>query len=130
MTLFSAAALCAALLIGGQCLAQSAAPPVAAKKPHVVTSPNGDREDDYYWLRDDTRKNPEMLDLLKAENAYADAVLGEDRSRWPDKLYGEFVGRIKQDDSSVPASACAATGTTPASRPAPTIPSSPAARAR
>ena len=37
-------------------------PPVATKKPHEVAGPNGlKRQDEYYWLRDDTRKNPEML---------------------------------------------------------------------
>lgn len=82
-------------------MAQTPTPPVLAKKPFMVTSPNGAREDDYYWVRDDTRKNPEMLAYLKAENAYADAVLARSKPL-ADKLYGEFVGRIKQDDSSVP----------------------------
>jgi oligopeptidase B len=45
-------------------------PPVAAKKPYQVPSPNGAREDDYYWLRDDSRQSPEMLDYLKKENLY------------------------------------------------------------
>ena len=76
-------------------------PPVAAKRPFMVTSPNGARQDDYYWLRDDSRKNPEMLGYLKAENAYTDAVLAPTKPL-QDKLYEEFVGRIKQDDSSVP----------------------------
>ena len=82
-------------------IAQPAAPPVAAKIPYVVRSPNGDREDDYYWLRDDTRQNPEMLALLKAENAYADATLAKTKPL-ADTLYAEFVGRIQPDDSSVP----------------------------
>ena len=77
------------------------APPTVAKKPFQVTSPNGAREDDYYWLRDDTRKNPEMLAYLKTENAYADAELAPTKPL-QDKLYGEIVGRIKQDDASVP----------------------------
>ena len=51
-------------------------PPVAATKPHTVTAPHGAaRQDDYYWLRDDTRKDPEMLAYLAAENAYADQQL-------------------------------------------------------
>ena len=33
------------------------------------------RNDDYYWLRDDKRQNPEMLAYLNAENSYADAVM-------------------------------------------------------
>ncbi|RXD07644.1 S9 family peptidase [Sphingomonas sp. UV9] len=76
-------------------------PPHVAKKPFQVTSPNGAREDDYYWLRDDTRKNPEMLAYLAAENAYADAQLASLKPLEA-KLYEETVSHIKQDDSSVP----------------------------
>ena len=42
-----------------------------------------------------------MLAYLNAENAYADAVLAPLKPL-QDKLYEEIVGRIKQDDSSVP----------------------------
>jgi oligopeptidase B len=76
-------------------------PPVAERRAHQVASPNGSREDDYYWLRDDTRKNPEMLAHLAAENAYADAVLAAGKP-FQDKLYAEMISRVKQDDSSVP----------------------------
>ena len=77
-------------------------PPDVAKKPHVVKAPHGaERSDEYYWLRDDTRKNPEMLAYLKAENAYVDAWMAPLKPL-QDKLYEEIVGRIKQDDSSVP----------------------------
>src|SRR5688572_20139562 len=77
-------------------------PPDVAKKPHVVKAPHGaERSDEYYWLRDDTRKHPEMLAYLKAENAYADAWMAPLKPL-QDKLYEEIVGRIKQDDSSVP----------------------------
>ena len=75
-------------------------PPIAAQKPHTVKGPV-DRNDPYYWLRDDTRKNAEMLGYLNAENAYADAVLAPTKAL-QDKLFNEIVGRIKQDDSSVP----------------------------
>lgn len=78
------------------------APPVAAKQPHTVKAPHGaQRQDEYYWLRDDKRKNPQMLAYLNAENAYADAVM-KPLKPLEDALYGEIVGRIKQDDSSVP----------------------------
>ncbi|WP_123769982.1 S9 family peptidase [Vulcaniibacterium tengchongense] len=77
-------------------------PPQAAKKPHTVTAPHGaQRSDEYYWLRDDSRKNPQMLAYLEAENAYADAVMARLKPV-ESKLYEEIVGRIKQDDSSVP----------------------------
>jgi oligopeptidase B len=78
------------------------APPDVARKPHAVTTPFGaSRNDEYYWLRDDSRKNPEMLAYLKAENAYADALMAPHKPL-QDRLYEEIVGRIKQDDSSVP----------------------------
>ena len=81
---------------------ETAKPPVAAKKPHQVKAPFGaTREDEYYWLRDDTRKNEEMLAYLKAENAYADAVMAPTKPV-QETLYKEIVGRIKQDDSTVP----------------------------
>jgi oligopeptidase B len=77
-------------------------PPVAAVRPHEVKSPFGTRTDPYYWLRDDERKDPDVLAYLNAENAYKEAMLRhtEPLER---KLYDEIVGRIKQDDSTVPA---------------------------
>lgn len=94
-------------LLSSTAMAQDAgpspsAPPVAAKKPHVVRAPFGaERQDPYYWLRDDTRKNPEMLAYLAAENTYADREL-KPVEALEAKLYRETVARIKQDDSTVP----------------------------
>jgi oligopeptidase B len=77
-------------------------PPDVAKKPHVVKAPHGaQRNDEYYWLRDDTRKNPDMLAYLNAENAYTDAYMARLKPV-QEQVYDEIVGRIKQDDSSVP----------------------------
>ncbi len=78
------------------------APPDAEKQPHQVKTPFGAiRDDEYYWLRDDARANPKMLDYLQAENAYADAVMAPLKPL-EERLYEEIVGRIKQDDASVP----------------------------
>jgi oligopeptidase B len=76
-------------------------PPVAAVRPHVVESPNGNRKDEYYWLRDDTRSSPEVLAYLEAENAYKAAMTAHTKAL-EDKVYGEIIARIKQDDSTVP----------------------------
>jgi oligopeptidase B len=77
-------------------------PPDVARKPHVVRAPFGaERQDDYYWLRDDERTDPEVLGYLEAENAHADAVMAP-LQPLQDALYAEMVGRIRQDDSSVP----------------------------
>jgi oligopeptidase B len=83
-------------------LSPAITPPDAAQHPHTVTAPHGaQRQDPYYWLRDDTRQHPEMLAYLHAENAYADAVLAP-LQPVEDALYDETVGRIQQDDASVP----------------------------
>src|SRR5690606_16424037 len=84
-------------------LAADATPPDAEKRPHVVKAPHGaERSDEYYWLRDDKREDKAMLAYLEAENAYADKVMAPLKAV-EDRLYEEIVGRIKQDDSSIPA---------------------------
>ena len=84
-------------------MATDATPPDAEKRPYVVKAPHGaERNDEYYWLRDDEREDGAMLAYLKAENAYADQVMAPLKPV-EDRLYDEIVGRIKQDDSSIPA---------------------------
>jgi len=82
-------------------LAAMPGPPVAARKPFQVESPNGARLDEYYWLRDDTRRSEEVLDYLNAENAWRDRVMA-DSQPLRKQLYAELVGRVDPDDSSVP----------------------------
>jgi oligopeptidase B len=76
-------------------------PPIAARKPHPVTSPFGVRIDPYYWLRDDERSNPEVLAYLREENAFREASMAGAKPL-EDALYDEIYARLKQDDSSVP----------------------------
>lgn len=75
--------------------------PVAETRSFMVTSSNGVRPDPYYWLRDDTRKDPAMLAHLTAENAYFQAESSA-YGALTEKLYEELVGRIKKDDATVP----------------------------
>jgi len=82
--------------------AASATAPDAEKRPYTVRAPHGaERQDEYYWLRDDARKDAQMLAYLEAENTYADTVLAPLKGV-EDTLYDEYIARIKQDDSSVP----------------------------
>jgi len=101
------ALLSAAVVLLGACATQPTQPagpqpPVAAVHPYAIQSPNGVRNDNYYWLRDDTRTSPEMLDYLKAENTYYAAMTAHTKAL-EDTLYTEIVGRIQQDDATVPA---------------------------
>ena len=77
-------------------------PPVAARRAHEVVSANGARVDPYYWLRDDSRSDPAVLAYLAAENDYRLAS-GAIPPALVERLYGELIGRLKQDDASVPA---------------------------
>jgi len=75
--------------------------PVAAKRPHTVTSPYGIREDPYYWLRDDTRRNSEVLTYLRTHNRFTAHWFKEHGSR-ERRLYREMIARMQKDDCTVP----------------------------
>ncbi len=57
------------------------------------------RDDPFAWFRE--RNNPRVLSYLRAENAYAAAVLAHTRPL-QEHLFAEIKGRIKQTDASVP----------------------------
>jgi len=75
------------------------APPIAKKIQQQLTIHEHTRIDDYFWLRE--RENPEVIEYLKAENDYKDAML-KHTEKLQKKLFKEIVGRIKQTDMSVP----------------------------
>lgn len=75
--------------------------PVAKKVPHEMTIHNDTRTDNYYWMRDDKRSDPEIIAHLNAENAYTDAVMAHTEAL-QQQLFEEIKGRIVKDDNSVP----------------------------
>src|SRR5919204_3536280 len=77
----------------------SLSPPVAKKVPNVSVLHGDEHRDDYAWLRD--KNDPEVISYLNAENAYTDAVM-KGTEAFQEALYAEMLGRIKEDDSSVP----------------------------
>lgn len=77
-------------------------PPVAKKEPKITKIHGYEVTDNYAWLRDrEKEKNPEVIKYLKDENAYTDSFMNPHKDL-TDNLYKEMLGRIKQDDSSVP----------------------------
>jgi oligopeptidase B len=74
-------------------------PPVAEKIKKEFQEFGKTRVDNYYWLKE--RENPKVVEYLKAENEYLEAVL-KPTEPLQGKLYQEIVGRIKQTDMSVP----------------------------
>ncbi|MCA3256313.1 MAG: S9 family peptidase [Alphaproteobacteria bacterium] len=84
----------------------SALPPApkAAVRPHTTTRHGVTLVDDYFWLKDQsypTIDDPEVLDYLKAENAYFEAAMAPHKAL-TDTLFEELKGRLKEDDASVP----------------------------
>ncbi|CAH6808976.1 Protease 2 [Vibrio chagasii] len=84
-----------------QLVAQQTQAPVAKKVPHSMTTHGDTRIDDYYWMRDDERQNPEILQHLEQENQYAETVLKHTEAS-QEQLFEEIKGRIAKDDNSVP----------------------------
>ncbi|BDH45457.1 oligopeptidase B [Salmonella enterica subsp. enterica serovar Choleraesuis] len=76
-------------------------PPVAPKKPQALTSHNDTRQDPWYWLRDDERSNPEVLDYLRQENDWAERAMAANAGL-RNTVLQELIGRIPPQDDSVP----------------------------
>jgi oligopeptidase B len=74
-------------------------PPVANRVDHREERHGATVIDNYFWLRD--KNNPAVIEYLKAENAYTDA-LTKSLKPFEESLYQEMLGRIKQTDLSVP----------------------------
>ncbi len=74
-------------------------PPQAQKIPATLTTAGHERVDNYFWLKE--RENSEVIDYLKAENAYTDTMMS-DTKEFQERLFTEITSRIKQDDQSVP----------------------------
>jgi oligopeptidase B len=85
--------------------------PRARRIPSASLHHGIERVDDYAWLRADNwqavMRDPALLDPairahLEAENAYEAAAMA-DTAALQAELFSEMKGRIKEDDSSVPA---------------------------
>ena len=86
-------------------------PPSAPRRTHSFTTHGITVADDYAWLKDanwqEVLRDPSVLDpdirkYLEAENDFAESLLGH-TGALQRTLVAEMRGRIKEDDSSVPA---------------------------
>lgn len=76
--------------------------PVAKKVPKVLKIHGYEIVDNYAWLRDrSAQKDPEIIKYLEDNNKYTESFMGRYQG-FVDDLYKEMLGRIKQDDTSVP----------------------------
>lgn len=96
--------LCALALAACVPMHEPGAPPAeprAEQRPFTVESPQGNREDPWFWLRDEDRNDPDVIAYLEAENAWY-AAHEAPYAGLVERVYEEIVGRIKQDDATVP----------------------------
>ena len=84
--------------------------PIAEQVPKELKAHGDRRVDPYYWMRlsdeqkiaeDPDEQTRKVLDYLKAENAYLKKSM-QHTEALQKQLFEEIVGRIKQDDESVP----------------------------
>lgn len=75
--------------------------PVPEKRPHEMTLHGHTRNDEYFWLRDDTRKDPDVLAYLEEENTYFKKIMGP-AAGLQKALFEEMIARLDPDESSVP----------------------------
>jgi len=76
-------------------------PPIALKKQYIHEIHGHQRNDDYFWLRDDNRETAEILDYLQQENAFAEQELAP-LADLQTELYNEMVARQEPKLESVP----------------------------
>ncbi|MBO0731096.1 MAG: S9 family peptidase [Acidimicrobiaceae bacterium] len=74
-------------------------PPEPPRRPHRMEAHGDVRVDDWYWLGD--RDNPEVEEHLRAENAYADALLGPTQEL-QERLYEQIKHRVVETDAGAP----------------------------
>ena len=83
----------------GKKQSQFSTPPSPEERTFELNQHGHARIDNYYWLNQ--RENPEVIAYLEAENKYLEEVM-KDTEEFQEDLYNEIIGRIKQDDESVP----------------------------
>ncbi|MBB1201305.1 oligopeptidase B [Enterobacteriaceae bacterium 89] len=76
-------------------------PPKAKQIPHAMTLHGDTRTDNYYWLRDDDRAKPAVLDYLKQENEYGHEVM-KSQQNLQDRVLKEIIDRIPPREVSAP----------------------------
>ncbi len=81
--------------------ASETAPPIAKVIPKVDTTLGDIRIDNYFWLRDDSRKSPDVIAYLEAENRYTASRL-KHTDALQTQLFHEMKARLKETDLSVP----------------------------
>ena len=74
--------------------------PKPKKIPTVLEAHEDRRTDNYYWLRDDTRKNKEILNYLEEENKYCEEWFSNGID-YRKEIYNELIDSIPSEEISL-----------------------------
>ena len=75
--------------------------PTPKKIPYELIQHNDIRVDNYYWLRDDSRSDKEVLAYLDSENSYADKWF-ESRYDYKTDIVNELIEQLPDEEVSFP----------------------------
>ncbi len=67
----------------------------------LIANPPFSHIDNYFWLRDDSRTNQEVLSIINQENAYTKSIL-EPHHDLQTQIFQELKGYMKEDYSTYP----------------------------
>ena len=73
--------------------------PIAKRIPHTHDLHKDVREDDYYWLKD--QSNPEVIQYLEEENQYYDEIMRPLADK-TEEIYQSMVDRVPDSEVKVP----------------------------
>ena len=75
-------------------------PPIPKKIPHELEAHGDVRIDDYYWMRDDSRSDPELISYLESENEYF-KKWSDSKINYQSEIYDELKNMIPDEEETL-----------------------------
>jgi oligopeptidase B len=89
------------LIISTSCTVDNMNKPNPKKIPFVLTQHDDIRIDNYYWMRDDSRSNSDVINYLKSENIYTDNWFSN-QSDFMTPIVNELMNQVPEIEISFP----------------------------
>ena len=88
------------LILNGCNEMSSNKPPIPKKIPHELEAHGDVRIDDYYWMRDDSRSDPELISYLESENEYF-KKWSDSKINYQSEIYDELKNMIPDEEETL-----------------------------
>ena len=75
-------------------------PPIPKKIPHELEAHGDVRIDDYHWMRDDSRSDPELISYLESENEYF-KKWSDSKINYQSEIYDELKNMIPDEEETL-----------------------------